>query len=94
MRKESEELNFIGMIAMAKLNLLGPVSANAYIQMLANSGYTKMYFNAMIERFGLESYTERKHQNEQIYIAFKKLEEAALIKKAGKYTRKETALST
>lgn len=80
-RKESKELNFIGMIAMAKLNLLGPVAANAYIQMLANSGYTRMYFNAMIERLGLESYTERKHQNEQIYIAFKKLEEASLIKK-------------
>lgn len=87
-RKESKELNFIGMIAMAKLNLLGPVSANAYIQMLANSGYTKMYFNAMIERFGLESYTERKHQNEQIYIAFKKLEEAALIKKGWQVHKK------
>lgn len=87
-RKESKELNFIGMIAMTKFNLLGPVSANAYIQMLANSGYTKMYFNAMIERLGLESYTERKHQNEQIYIAFKKLEEAGLIKKGWKVHKK------
>jgi len=80
-RKESKELNFVGMVAMAKLNLLGPVAANAYIQMLANSGYTRMYFNAMVERLGLESYTKKTHQNEQIYRAFTKLEESGLIKK-------------
>lgn len=80
-RKESKELNFIGMVAMAKFNLLGPVAANAYIQMLANSGYTRMYFNEMIERLCLESYTKKTHQNEQIYRAFTKLEESGLIKK-------------
>lgn len=87
-RKESKELNFIGMVAMTKFNLLGPVAANAYIQMLANSGYTRMYFNEMVERLCLESYAKKTHQNEQIYRAFAKLEESGLIKKGWKVHKK------